>query len=439
MGFIADSVRNNLVLKYNGQLTMTEEQSRTKDRIIQACYFLTGALCLSIKEGYSYAPALLLLLSLPLVFNFKTYIALSRKSKLILASMLVYVLVQGISILWDGGKLREFNRPSRVLMEIAVFILCLKYPPRFLWLMTGVAAGAVGAGIHAIVDRFVVGDSRAFDAMNAIQGGDISMTLGLFSLCGVMWAIRKSDYRYTVFFTAATIMGTLGSILSQSRGSWLLLPVILFILYRIYNSWLSKKLKLRIGIAFCLLIALCMAPQSGIPQRFMDARHDIDIYFSGGAKDTSVGTRIELWKGALDSFTTKPLFGWGNHGVRAYQEQQYKNGIIAKSTYDFNGNAHNQYLDEMAKRGLIGLAALLALFLIPLYMFKKQLDVSTGPESKTLAACGIVHVLSTIGYCLSQAFLNQNSGIVFYCVFTAYFLSSNQLFDFNHVTTADNL
>lgn len=404
---------------------MSEKCEQSKYWAIQACYFFSGALCLSIKGGYSYAPAVLLLLSLPLVFNFKTYSTLNRNSKIVLASMFIYVLVHAISILLDGGRGREFDRPSKVLLEMALLILCLRYPPRFLWLMTGVGVGAIGAGVYAMVDVFVHGYPRAFEVMNAIQGGDISMTLGLFSLCGIVWAIKKTDYRYALFFTVATIMGILGNILAGTRGAWLLLPVILFVIYRIYRGWFSKGLKLAFAGIICLLIVLCVTTQSDIVHRFQLVHQNISDYISEGDKTTAVGIRFDLWKGALDSFARKPLFGWGNNGVRVYQEQQYKNGIIAKTTHDFNSNAHNQFLDEMAKRGLIGLSVLLALFLSPLYVFNKQLERSIGPESRTLAACGIVLVLSTMGYCLTQAFLNQNSGIVFYCVFTAFFLSFN--------------
>jgi O-antigen ligase len=45
-------------------------------------------------------------------------------------------------------------------------------------------------------------------------------------------------------------------------------------------------------------------------------------------------------------------------------------------------------------------------------------------EDKTLAACGVVLVLSTIDYCLSQAFLNHNSGIVFYCLTAVLFYTA---------------
>lgn len=391
-------------------------QESKKYWLIQLCYFLFFALCISVTSGYSYASAVLLFLSLPLLINKKNYSVLDQNSKYLLLAFLVYVLIQGISIIWDGGAIKEFDRPSRALMGIAILLLCLRYPPRFLWLMNGIATGAIAAGIRALWDQQVTGYERAFEWMMPIQGGDISMSLGLLSLCGVMWAIKTSSYRYLFYFSIASVMGLLGSILSGSRGGWVLFPVILFVGYRIFRDWFSARIKWGMALALCLLISFCLIPQSGVPQRVQAAKQDISLYLSGGPKDTSLGYRFEFWKSAIDSFIKKPIFGWGNHGVRLSQEQQYKSGLITKAAYDFNGHAHNQFLDEMAKRGIIGLSALLALFLFPLTTFKQQLANATSAEDKTLAACGVVLVLSTIDYCLSQAFLNHNSGIVFYCL-----------------------
>ena len=399
-------------------------QESKKYWLIQLCYFLFFALCISVTSGYSYASAVLLFLSLPLLINKKNYSVLDQNSKYLLLAFLVYVLIQGISIIWDGGAIKEFDRPSRVLMGIAILLLCLRYPPRFLWLMNGIATGAIAAGIRALWDQQVTGYERAFEWMMPIQGGDISMSLGLLSLCGVMWAIKISSYRYLFYFSIASVMGLLGSILSGSRGGWVLFPVILFVGYRIFRDWFSARIKWGMALALCLLISFCLIPQSGVPQRVQAAKQDISLYLSGGPKDTSLGYRFEFWKSAIDSFIKKPIFGWGNHGVRLSQEQQYKSGLIAKAAYDFNGHAHNQFFDEMAKRGIIGLSALLALFLFPLTIFKRQLANATLVEDKTLAACGVVLVLSTIDYCLSQAFLNHNSGIVFYCLTAVLFYTA---------------
>jgi O-antigen ligase len=290
--------------------------------------------------------------------------------------------------------------------------------------MNGIATGAIAAGIRALWDQQVTGYERAFEWMMPIQGGDISMSLGLLSLCGVMWAIKTSSYRHLFYFSIASIMGLLGSILSGSRGGWVLFPVILFVGYRIFRDWFSTQIKWSMALALCLLISFCLMPQSGVPQRISQAKNDVQLYFTGENKVTSLGHRFEIWKSSIDSFIKKPVFGWGNHGVRLSQEQQYKSGLITKAAYDFNGHAHNQFFDEMAKRGIIGLSALLALFLFPLTIFKRQLANATLVEDKTLAACGVVLVLSTIDYCLSQAFLNHNSGIVFYCLTAVLFYTA---------------
>ena len=402
---------------------MTEKQESKKYWVIQLCYFLFFALCISVPSGYSYASAVLLFLSLPLLINKKNYSILDQNSKYLLLAFLAYVLIQGVSIVWDGGALKEFDRPSRALMGIAILLLCLRYPPRFLWLMNGIATGAIAAGTRALWDRHITPEQPAFEWMMHIQGGDISMSLGLLSLCGVMWAIHTAHSRHLIYFSVATAMGILGSILSSARGGWIMFPVILIIGYRIFNNWFSARIKWSMALALCLLISFCLMPQSGVPQRVQAAKQDISLYLSGGTKDTSLGNRFEFWKSAIDSFIKKPVFGWGNNGVRVSQEQQYKSGLITKEAYDFHGHAHNQFLDEMAKRGIIGLSALLALFLFPLTTFKKQLTTAVSAETKTLAACGVVLVLSTIDYCLSQAFLNHNSGIVFYFINLTFYFS----------------
>ena len=387
----------------------------TLEKLVQLFYFLFFAFCISIRNGYSYAAGLLLLVALPFLFYKKNSPRFDKHAKRLIAVFLCYVLIQGISILWDNGIIKDFDRPSKVLMASAVLVLMLRYPPHFLWLMNGIATGAITAGIRALWDRQIVGFGRAFDWMMPIQGGDISMSLGLLSLCGVMWSIKNARYRHLLCYSVATAMGIAGSVLSQSRGGWVLFPVIVIVIYRIFRPWMSSRIKGGMAIAAGLLVVICLLPQTGVTHRFMEARQDVSQYFSGGSKNTSLGLRFEFWKSALHSFAEKPIFGWGTHGVLLSQEKQYHNGLITKEAAENKTHAHNQFLDEMAKRGVIGLTALLALFMVPLSAFNHYLKTSENAESRTLAAGGVVFVLSIVDYCLSQAFLSHNSGIVFYC------------------------
>ena len=108
------------------------------------------------------------------------------------------------------------------------------------------------------------------------------------------------------------------------------------------------------------------------------------------------------------------MFGWGNNGIRESQKAQLVRGEISQFIYDFNSHAHNQFLDEMAKRGVVGLGALLLMMLIPLFMVKKRLNQPCNDDVHCGSALVIVTVFSSIDYCLSQAFFGHNSGITFF-------------------------
>ena len=82
--------------------------------------------------------------------------------------------------------------------------------------------------------------------------------------------------------------------------------------------------------------------------------------------------------------------------------------------YDFNAHAHNQFLDEMAKRGIVGLGTLLLMMLTPLFLVKRRLRQPHNVDVHCGAALMTVTVFSTIDFCLSQAFLSHNSGISFF-------------------------
>ena len=106
-----------------------------------------------------------------------------------------------------------------------------------------------------------------------------------------------------------------------------------------------------------------------------------------------------------------------NRLVKEIKEQQF-DGMIS-----FFSNAHNQYLDDLSKRGIVGLLALLAVLFIPLRSFMKNLKTANN-EIKLIATLGIAHILSVMIYGLSQGFLVHNSGTIFYFFLTIVFYTA---------------
>ena len=138
--------------------------------------------------------------------------------------------------------------------------------------------------------------------------------------------------------------------------------------------------------------------------------------------NTSLGARFEMWKSALEMAKEKPLFGWGIQGATEKRKLDTKEKIVTGDIGQFT-HAHNQYLDDLSKRGIVGLLALLAVLLIPLLAFMKGLK-TTNDEIKLIATLGIAHILSVMIYGLSQGFLTHNSGTIFYFFLTIVFYAA---------------
>lgn len=386
--------------------------------LIDVSLFLVGAVALTLPSGYMVAPILFVLMGLPGLFNKQTY-QLSKEQKLIIFVLLAYFIVQVLRALFDVEfSSRELDLPSRSLCAVIIFLFLIRRKTKFEWLAMGLAVGAILAALITSYQKFILDAARAFSHQMPIQSGNISMTLGLLCLCVMLYYYRLNKTKWVALFSFASFCGILGSLLSGSRGGWVLLPVILFVFYQMHKEYLSSRARTITVICTLGLVAFCFVPQTGIPDRVKQGQQDLDRYLSGQwhgqNADNSLGMRFLLWESAWNSFLDKPVFGWGRNGIRDSQLQQVHEGEITKTVYDFDSHAHNQYLDEMSKRGLVGLAALLAIFFVPLSLFRRTFNQQNTPKEQAIAAMGIMFVLSMMDYCLSQAFFNHNSGSTFY-------------------------
>ncbi|CAJ1772111.1 hypothetical protein PEKONANI_00564 [Aeromonas jandaei] len=384
--------------------------------VVQISAFLFGALALTVPSGYSYGPALLAIASL-FVFWRKEYLSAMEKEHKIIASLLLsYFVLFLISVIVDGSSFSQLDRPSRALMAALMIPTLAKHKVKLEVLLCGFASGAVIAACIAIYDKFYLGYERAFDFYSMpIQSGNISMSLGLFCLCGYFWSRVKKFNHYSFFCMVGAISGLIGSFLSGTRGGWILLPVVIFSILMLYRNVIASNERKGLLCLLFIIIAMVLTPQTGMLKRFYSAKTDIEQYVDGTNLDTSLGIRFQLWRSAWDSFKEKPFFGWGQDGLRESQKQQLKENKITNFIYNFNYHAHNQYLEEMAKRGIIGLLVLLALLCVPIILMKKRLSIMA---QESLAYSGgvliIVTCLTTADYHLSQAYFSHNSGISFF-------------------------
>lgn len=380
--------------------------------------FLLTALSLVVSSGYSLGAAMLLLGGLMAPF-FRQQVALTRRDKAVLGVMAGYTLVV-VLMLWAAGESpRTFDRPSRLLLAVPALLLVIAYPPKLSALWSGCALGAIGAGSWALWQKVVMDTWRAGGYTHVIQFGNLSMLLGILCLAGMGWAVMQPYRRaWLGLLASGALMGMLGSLMSGSRGGWIGLPLIILVLYRSYGAQLPGRWKVSLALVALGIAALVFfIPQTGVQERALQAVGDITNYISGHTQDTSLGARFEMWKGAAHLIADKPLLGWGETGYRQGMAQLVEQGIINPVVLEF-GHAHNEFIDAFAKRGLVGLTALLLLYVVPMKLFGQYLRHS-NLEVRATALAGVILSLAYMDFGLSQTFLAHNSGVMMFAYLLA--------------------
>lgn len=332
-------------------------------------------------------------------------------SQYLIATFIGYFFSYVFFFFYHQEKLRYLDVPSRFVGFSLVLFFLIRYPVRYQLLFLGINLAAVIGGMVAIGQVYYFNHYAAFTHMMKIQAGDIAMSLGLLSGL-ITWYYREKKSPWVYFSAFATLLGVGASFLSEVRGAWVCLPLLLvYALWR-YRCRISYKMYLIIGciVVFFVIYFCYINPIT----RIQHAISDITLYANDN-KNTSVGIRFELWKSAIYSWQEKPFLGWGEQTIFSSQSEQVKQGLIDAIITEKRFHAHNQYFEELSRRGLVGILAFLSLLCIPLMAFYKiGQQQSHSPEIKLLANMGILHIFLISTYCLTQAFFAHHSGTLFY-------------------------
>lgn len=374
--------------------------------------FMMGAFALVFDNGYAVGPLWLMLLSFTAYWDISKS-SIERSDVIFISALLLYFTVGLFDTLVHGQELSNLDLFSRYLLAgwLAFYLSRFKLNSTYLWY--GYAAGAIYAGGYAIYASLFLSMKRVEGAgLNAIHFGNLSMMLAVLCLAGILWAnqqrYRKSMIALMLF---AAFMGVVASLLSGTRSGWIGFPFVIVALYIFYADHFPKNyVRTGLLVALGLLLMVVMMPQTNVLNRVKAAASDIQNYIDGNAK-TSVGLRFEMWRTGYHAFLEKPIIGFGEEAFYEYQKRVVEEHGIHKNVLTFN-HLHNQYVEELAKRGLLGFIALLLLFFIPLKMFSKRLRSSD--EVRALAAAGFVVVICMVDFCLTQAMLRITSGATFF-------------------------
>ncbi|WP_050463525.1 O-antigen ligase family protein [Herbaspirillum autotrophicum] len=373
--------------------------------------FLFFAISLIIPSGFSVGATALLLGGLVL-FRRDVRLRLDSEDRLLIAVLLFYFVVAVIMNLIHGEIIKEYDLPLRFLLAIPALLVLRVYPPtpRYFW--AGLAIGGILAGLFTGWQNLFVLHGRANGYTNAIQYGNISFIIGMLCLAGLGWAKEQSRANvWVLFLIVGAVMGMLGSMFTGSRGSWVGLPVCLYLLYRCYGGTISKRYLVGIISALVVICAVIyMIPRTDVKARVQLAFAEAQDYAKTRNADSSIGTRMEMWRAGALAAQERPLLGWGKAGFVVRETELINEGKVSPLMKD-NNHVYNEWLDAIVKRGVPGLLVLLALYLVPLYLFAGYLRRGSAAQ-RPYALCGLMLIVCYIGFGFSQVFMAHNTGVM---------------------------
>ena len=383
-----------------------------------------------ITHSSSVILTILALLGLPACLIKKNRPMLSYEEKWVMLAFVAYFAVYLFSFSWNGlgGNLEDLglkhlDHQVRMLLIIPIFFLLRKVqiPRSVLWY--GVVAGAVAAGVYAIVfSIWLSPGSRVAGSYHAIAFGDLAIVLAFMSLLGLRF-FQQKHAAFLLIPIMAFVLGTIASILSETRGAWIAVPAFLLIIFFYWRS-LIKPLQLAslVIVILFILLSVYKMPESRIANRVQLVYEEVKNYSHDREvnKPSPIAERIEGWLAAWEIYKEHPVMGAGPGSFKPKVHKMIAEGKRSR-IISMYAQPHSVYLSAMADCGTFGILALLAIFIVPLWA--TVLAIKCGEGGPEVGYAGLILIVGFMHFGLTETIFGRNINISFYIIMLSVVMS----------------
>ncbi len=358
----------------------------------------------------------------------------SREEKLFYFAVGIFFLAALFTTLLGGideEGVKKLNKFLHLLLAIPAYLFLRHTGVSLRALWYGLAAGAVVAALTALYE--VWGQPAGFRASGVthpIIFGDLALAMGIMALAGIGWFSSRARWMALLPIMAA-VCGLLASLLSHARGGWVAIPFLMLVFVWFARAHVNARLRWSaVLLPVALLVAAFLIPATGVKSTIERTTNNLSGYFHSDITDkvreTSVGSRFEMWLAAWQIFRENPLFGvgWGHYKEQA--QLLVDAGIRNRSAADW-GHPHNQFMSALANGGIVAYGALLLLFLIPAALFAGAIRRDEGADAQRLALAGLLLITAYACFGFSEAILERNRPASFFAFYLAVLFAALRL------------
>jgi len=374
-------------------------------------YIASGLFVFTIPLGIKVHNAIVILALLIFVLgiNWKKILKPKWKENPVPTLYFLQVIIIALGLLHSANLDAGFNDMERALYAVAVIpiIYLLRSTGESIFrLLKFFSISCIGVALFGFVSSWIALDTVSFAEvvhvghLNFINYTGIQpLYLSVYLILVLFFLLESLRTNYTSL-SPASKWGLAGAsllvialvVFLRSKTALLLLPTLLIIYLVIIQKkrgWLVVFVLMMIGLLTFLL----------------DKNSSPNLIDEYGAVSKAFDQRIFIWKGAIEGIKTSPLIGAGTGGAQellniGYSSIGYEEGMMNEF------NAHNQYLQFVARNGLLELIVFLSILGYSFWCSAKE-------SNYTFLMFNILVAFVMV----TESFLSVQKGIVFFYFF----------------------
>ncbi|WP_323772729.1 O-antigen ligase family protein [Alcanivorax sp.] len=381
------------------------------------------AFLLVFQSAYAVLPVLAVVAALLCLVEFQRGHARLAADDLAMLLVLVLFALVWLADVWRAGQWPVGTEgegrwlPVWPLLAALVLLAWRCVPPAGTAWWWGIALGALCAGGIAGHEHFWLGRWRPDNGMNAIPFGNLALLLGTLSLVALVFLPHALGRRFAVLQKVALVLaalaGLLASVLSGTRGGWVVFPALaLLVCGAAFVVMPRGRMIALAAMLVAALLAMAFFPRASVTARVGQGVDNLQEYTQGEA-GSSLGVRLEMWRAGWHLAQVKPVLGWGEGRLEARRDKWVAEGRFEPGISQYD-QLHSDTVDTLARRGGVGLVTLLALYLVPLLLFWRYWRQGAKAKNREVCAfalCGVLLVVAFAGFGLSQSMLRDARGL----------------------------
>ena len=362
----------------------------SREMFVASLIFLFPLFANSLRH---WVAGIFILLALISLFSVKRFtFDLSKEEKIFLAILLLHALSTIISNVLAGWTYAShkwfFSGDIRFIFAIPIYLYIRRIPEIWKYLVSALPFAAIIIGLTGLIDfllRYSTGEIDMIFAEGVyghIFQGNIAALWSVLSYLAIDFF--KDSKRMQAICLSGAVLAAVGALVSVTRNAWLSL-ILLYMIIFVLQGGLMKIVKTigwpKLAIVSVALISSLYFISSidYINDRLKQVYEEPVEYFQADKtkpmKFTSIGFRLEQWRGVLLAFEEKPLFGHGvgNSGKvhNRYIREGRLNEVIYQEPTEKTGSpshVHSAYFEYLGDTGIVGFILILLVMFYPPYL-----------------------------------------------------------------------